>query len=144
MTTYTISNRISGITLGQYDAETPAQALDAMARDAGYDDYAEACAVAPSDNGEIVAAEVYKPHTKPKTFYAAQRPRGFINETIVSRFTCKSARDAWVIGHENDGDVNAATHGAFAITANRARYLTRPDDWCGPVEDGDSVFSSRY
>jgi len=63
MTTYTISNRSSGITLGQYDADTPAQALDAMARDAGYDDYAEACEVAPSDNGEIVAAEVYKPHT---------------------------------------------------------------------------------
>ena len=80
----------------------------------------------------------------PKTFYAAQRPRGFINETIIVRFTCKSARDAWVLDHETDGDVNAATHGAFAITANRARYLTRPDDWCGPVEDGDSVFSSRY
>ncbi len=80
----------------------------------------------------------------PKTYYAAQRPRGFINETIVSRFASKRARDAWVTDHENDGDVNAATHGAFAITANRARYLTRPDDWCGAVDDGNSVLSSRY
>jgi len=80
----------------------------------------------------------------PKTYYAAQRPRGFINETIVSRFASKSARDAWVIDHETDGGVNAATHGAYAITANRARYLVRPSEWFGPVDEDNSVFSSRY
>jgi len=80
----------------------------------------------------------------PKTYYAAQRPRGFTNETIVSRFASKRARDAWVIDHETDGDVNAATHGAYAITANRARYLVRPSEWFGPVADGNSVYSARY
>ncbi|MDK8188153.1 MULTISPECIES: hypothetical protein [Sphingomonas] len=40
MTTYTITNIASGIVLGQYEAATEAEALDLMARDAGYADYA--------------------------------------------------------------------------------------------------------
>ncbi len=40
MTTFTITNTASGIVLGQYEAATEAEALDLMARDAGYADYA--------------------------------------------------------------------------------------------------------
>lgn len=58
MATYRIENTISGVVLGEYAGDTPEQALDAMARDAGYSDYAEACEVAPVKDGEIRVTEV--------------------------------------------------------------------------------------
>jgi hypothetical protein len=65
MTTYSISNRISGIDLGRYTAETPKEALDALARDAGYEDHAEACRVTGEDASDLVVTEVAAghPHT---------------------------------------------------------------------------------
>lgn len=53
MTTFRIENTISGVVLGDYDGATEAEALDAMARDAGYADYAALCEVAPAKEGEI-------------------------------------------------------------------------------------------
>lgn len=50
---YHVYNRESGVDFGVYEADTPAAALDAMARDAGYADYVEACEVAPG--GDVVA-----------------------------------------------------------------------------------------
>lgn len=41
MNTYRIENTNSGLILGEYQGETKEQALDAMARDAGYKDYAD-------------------------------------------------------------------------------------------------------
>ena len=78
----------------------------------------------------------------PRNYYAAQRPRGFANETVVRRFASAKQRDDWATRHENDGDLNAATHGAVAITAARARYLIRPAEWRDELPDG-GVYSAR-
>jgi hypothetical protein len=52
MTTYRISNRTSGADLGTYNADSPEEALNAMARDAGYDDFTENCDVVGLSIGE--------------------------------------------------------------------------------------------
>ena len=54
MATYQIENTRSGVILGEYEASSEAEALNAMARDAGYADYAACCEVAPVSDGEIV------------------------------------------------------------------------------------------
>ena len=61
--TYRIENTLSGVDLGAYEGATEAEALDAMARDAGYTDYAEAQSVAPAAYGEIVATEMTKTYS---------------------------------------------------------------------------------
>jgi len=40
---YTISNAISGMVLGVYEGTSKDDALDTLARDAGYEDYFDAC-----------------------------------------------------------------------------------------------------
>ena len=55
---YQIENTHSGVILGTYESDTPARALDLLAQDAGYKDYAAAQRVAPSVPGEIVVSEV--------------------------------------------------------------------------------------
>lgn len=57
MKRFDIENVVTGVWLGTYDAETPAGALDAMAREAGYSDYATVNALAPVDPGEIEVTE---------------------------------------------------------------------------------------
>jgi hypothetical protein len=58
MTAYQITNRISGEILGVYRGISEDDALDAMARDAGYADYAACCAAAPAEEGEIQITEM--------------------------------------------------------------------------------------
>jgi hypothetical protein len=55
---YRISNLESGQDLGIYEASDVDDALDAMAKDAGYDDFGHACAEAGMSN--IVVREVEK------------------------------------------------------------------------------------
>lgn len=45
MNHYIITRKSTGHTLGVYAGETPAEALDATCRDAGYRDHAHACEV---------------------------------------------------------------------------------------------------
>ncbi len=56
MATFTITNTASGIVLGTYEAADEAGALELMAKDAGYDSYAEAYEVAPGDDLVVTAA----------------------------------------------------------------------------------------
>ena len=55
---YQIENVHSGVVLGDYEADSAAQALDKMAQDAGYKDYADAQEVAPAMPGEIAVSEI--------------------------------------------------------------------------------------
>lgn len=59
----------------------------------------------------------------PRICYAAQSPRGFANETVVCHFETRAERDRWVDAHAEDGGVNAATCGAYAITAEQAQRI---------------------
>lgn len=56
MMTYTIENTASGVVLGTYEAESAEAALDAMARDAKYANYAACCAEVPAAEDEIVVS----------------------------------------------------------------------------------------
>lgn len=55
MTTYKITNRISGADLGEYEADTEDHALDLMAQEAGYDDYADLLDRVPGSTREELA-----------------------------------------------------------------------------------------
>lgn len=49
MAKYRISNRVSGHDFGVYEANSPEEALEVMARDAGYDSAAEMRRVSAGD-----------------------------------------------------------------------------------------------
>lgn len=55
---FEISNRVSGLVLGVYQANSPEEALDVMARDAGCRDFADACEIAGTEEGEIEVVEI--------------------------------------------------------------------------------------
>lgn len=56
MTQYSISNRTSGADLGIYESASVEEALDTMARDAGYKNYADCCSVVSADLDELIVA----------------------------------------------------------------------------------------
>jgi hypothetical protein len=58
MKTYNITNAVSGLGLGLYGGATEAEALDAMARVAGYRDYEHCCDVVPDGSDELIVEEV--------------------------------------------------------------------------------------
>lgn len=60
MSKWEIVNADSGLSLGEWEGETEADALDAMASAAGYRDYADLQAQVPAEDGEIVVTLVVR------------------------------------------------------------------------------------
>jgi hypothetical protein len=54
---YTISNAVSGHCLGVYEGTSRDDALDTLARAAGYDDYFDACA-SGFDGDDLIVIEI--------------------------------------------------------------------------------------
>jgi len=54
---YTISNAVSGAVFGVYEGTSKDDALDSLARDAGYDDYFDACE-SGFDGDDLIVTEV--------------------------------------------------------------------------------------
>jgi hypothetical protein len=72
MPQYQVENTLSRYVFGTYSAKSEADALDVYARDAGYEDFAAACEVAPVAEGEIVATLVKPVHVTRKERAAIQ------------------------------------------------------------------------
>jgi hypothetical protein len=70
MRTFRIENTISGVVLGEYQGKCERDALDAMARDAGYADLADAQRADPAQDGELRVTEVC---VWPMTLYVMRR-----------------------------------------------------------------------
>ena len=58
MPVYQITSIRSGVVLGHYEADDEQGARDAMARDAGFDDEAQAAEVSGADGSNIRVSEV--------------------------------------------------------------------------------------
>ena len=58
MSQYNVFNTASGEELGRYFARSMDDALNAMARVAGYDDYRHACAAVPRIAEQLVVTEL--------------------------------------------------------------------------------------
>ncbi len=58
MSTYNIVNMASGEELGRYFARTVIDALNAMARTAGFEDYDQACGMLPAIKDQLFVTEL--------------------------------------------------------------------------------------
>ena len=58
MSVYNIFNMASGEELGRYFAGTLGDALDAMARTAGFEDYEQACGSLPAMQSQLLITEL--------------------------------------------------------------------------------------
>lgn len=97
MKKFMITNTFSGFCLGIYEAETEKDALDSMARNAGYDNYDHANSVSQAKVGEIKVEEVEEPEPLKYIFYGLDRnkipgkhPGEFMNEQVE----CKTHEEA--------------------------------------------------
>jgi hypothetical protein len=61
MATYRIVNTMSGQDLGTYEASSKADALEQLAKFAGYQTFAEACETTSDDGRDLEVTEVERP-----------------------------------------------------------------------------------
>jgi len=106
---YRITNNSSGVDLGLYIAGSEADALEAMAREAGYRDYATACEAATLDG---IRVEEVKPHTvkvewRPDTVMVSDE-RGIVpGANVRYEIDDRPENVGYVIPAEGEGDFTA-------------------------------------
>jgi hypothetical protein len=117
MATYKIENSHSGVVLGEFEANSASDALDAMARTAGYADYAACCEVAPAAEGEIIVTTVAPTVANNMPTYRLEKaPNGDFHIVLPN------------------GNFVRTTNCEFFATPNRAKakealaYLSQPRD----------------
>ena len=82
MTTWIIKNLVDGVVLGAYKGETKTDALDAMARAAGFKDYDAVSHAAPCDGCELSITEINLPPVR-SDLSALERPAAISVDVIV-------------------------------------------------------------
>ena len=130
MTLFAITNRQSGVTLGTYAARTAADALDALARDAGYADYAAACTVAPGDDLVVedvtaVAERLVLVRSDWGDGGWSLHPAGS-SDTEIAEGLAPILASGTAARVDGEWDTPTATDYAAAITADRAQQMTLP------------------
>ncbi len=83
MSTYEICNRNSGHSFGFFQAGSEKDALEQLAKQAGYDSYKEACAVVESAN-ELVVISHETTRTFVEKYFDGDLERGLF---LLTRFT---------------------------------------------------------
>jgi len=83
MTHYQIVSRVSSESLGVYEGEDKAGALDAMARDAGYRDYAHCREETGGDEEELIVTEAMGTKTAATITSVKGTKRGTIRECLA-------------------------------------------------------------
>jgi hypothetical protein len=115
---YTIANRISGESLGKYEASTAAEALDAMARDAGYADFDAVPNAAP---GEMIVTAVDEIATKEPVTISGwyEHSDGTVGEYSVNNYGPQLGRTvaSWADVPSREQDLSDAI--AFDRSARR-------------------------
>lgn len=121
MTTWTITSKTSGATLGSYEAATREGALDAMARDAGYKDAADAAETSGDDGAHLIVREVVTAESVTNEQIAALRDESAVAGDRAMVAICRIA-----LG-ETSEDVGADMALDEAEDAKVCRYEARVD-----------------
>jgi len=92
--TFTIFNPDTGVELGSYPGETPGEALDAMALDAGYLDYLDACQITQTESLVAVSDEMISRVTPQQVVLVLleQVGRANLGDRINRYFNCTLSR----------------------------------------------------
>ncbi|MFH1268920.1 MAG: hypothetical protein ABIK89_24605 [Planctomycetota bacterium] len=91
---YRIENAASGVDLGIYEGDTEAEALDALARDAGYSDHAEACArIGDEDNLAVYLVD--SPGKKERAMYVVTQTFETLGDPARADFATEAEAEAY-------------------------------------------------
>jgi hypothetical protein len=116
--TYEISSKTSGATVWTGEAASEAAALDAMARDAGYRDHADACEQSGDDGAHLVVAEV-------EVAITDEQIEALMTEAGAAGDQAQVALCLVALDREIDSDLDMGDASDVALAVDRRRALER-------------------